>query len=263
MTTSRDPKQESPLRPAPVDEPLLYGELASWFPLLTPPADYAEEAALFRQLLEKHHRTGRPETVLELGAGGGHNAFHLKSRFRMTLTDLSPAMLAVSQQLNPDCEHQPGDMRSLRLGRQFDAVFINDAISHLYRKEDLRAALETAFIHCAPGGAALFCPDCTKENFTEETDTGGADGEGRAMRYLEWRYDPDPDDSWYRVDMAYLLREDPAPVRMTADRLVLGLFSRHQWEKFIQAAGFQFIAEPFRHSTLPEGVHELFIGIKR
>jgi hypothetical protein len=42
-------------------------------------------------------------TVLELGSGG-QLAFHLKSK-QMTLVDLSADMLAISTQLNPECEH--------------------------------------------------------------------------------------------------------------------------------------------------------------
>ena len=37
-------------------------------------------------------------------------------------------MLAVSQTVNPECEHVLGDMRSLRLGRESDLVLIHEAI---------------------------------------------------------------------------------------------------------------------------------------
>jgi hypothetical protein len=40
----------------------------------------------------------------------------------MTLVDLSEEMLVVSRQLNPECQHHQGDMRTVRLGRTFDAV---------------------------------------------------------------------------------------------------------------------------------------------
>ena len=48
-------------------------------------------------------------------------------------------MLALSATLNPECEHLEGDMRTLRLGRTFDVVFIHDAISYLTTEDDLRA----------------------------------------------------------------------------------------------------------------------------
>ena len=64
----------------------LYGDLASWWPLLSRPDEYAEEAAFAASLL----RTAKPptRTVLELGSGGGNNAFHLQRDFEMTLVDL-------------------------------------------------------------------------------------------------------------------------------------------------------------------------------
>ena len=88
----------------------MYDELAGWWPLLSAPAVYAEEAAIYRRLLvEAADRP--PATVLELGSGGGNNASHLKAHFQLTLVDRSPGMLAVSRELNPECEHVQGDMR--------------------------------------------------------------------------------------------------------------------------------------------------------
>src|SRR5512136_647477 len=107
----------------------LYGALAGWWPLLSAPGDYAEEAALFGDIL----LAADPgiKTVLELGSGGGSNASHLKRRFAMTLSDRSPGMLAVSRRLNPELEHLLADMRDARFGRVFDAVLIHDAVMYL------------------------------------------------------------------------------------------------------------------------------------
>src|SRR6185295_1071900 len=95
----------------------LYDELAVWWPLVSDPAEYAEEAAFFMPLL-RDITAHPPMTLLELGSGGGNNALHMKAAFAaVTIVDLSPQMLAVSRQLNPDCAHQAGDMRTVRLGR--------------------------------------------------------------------------------------------------------------------------------------------------
>ena len=58
----------------------LYADIASWWPLISAPEEYIGEAAFAASLL----RTADPpaRTVLELGSGGGNNAFHLKSRIR-------------------------------------------------------------------------------------------------------------------------------------------------------------------------------------
>jgi trans-aconitate methyltransferase len=93
----------------------LYADLASWWPLISAPEEYTEEAATAATIMNSAAIDVRE--VLELGSGGGHNAVHLKKRFRLTLVDLSADMLAMSQRLNPECAHHQGDMRMLRLGR--------------------------------------------------------------------------------------------------------------------------------------------------
>ena len=217
----------------------LYRELAEWWPLFSPPGDdYAEEAAFVRRLLDEAGG-GTVRTLLELGSGGGNNASHLKGRYALTLVDLSPEMLRVSAALNPECEHAQGDMRSVRLGRVFDAVFVHDAVMYLTREEDLRAALVTAAAHCRPGGVALFAPDYVRESFRPGTDDGGADGDGRALRYLEWVHEADPRGCTYAVDYAILLRDASGATRVVHDRHVEGLFPRATWLHLLAEAGFE------------------------
>lgn len=242
------------------ETPALYDELADWWPLLSPPEDYAEEAAEYEVLLLEN-TDGGLATVLELGSGGGNNASHLKRRFRMTLVDRSPSMLAVSRDLNPECEHVEGDMRTVRLGRSFDAVFVHDAIDYMTSEDDLEAAFETVFAHCRPGGCALLVPDFVRETFTPGTDHGGHDGMGRAMRYLEWRYDPSPIDTTYVVDFAYLMRLPGGALDVRRDRHVCGLFPRATWLERLGAVGFAARGVPLTHEGRPEGA-EGFLGVR-
>jgi SAM-dependent methyltransferase len=250
-------------------DPKLYGKLAPWFHLLTAPEDYVEEAALYsRALIEACDR--RPKTVLELGSGGGNNASHMKKRFELTLVDLSPRMLKLSRSLNPELEHRQGDMRSVRLGRQFDVVFVHDAVAYITTEDDLRATMETAFVHCRPGGAALFVPDCVRETFRPATEHGGHDdpslrsragSSGRALRYVSWVHDPDPDDTTYTVDFAYLLREADGSVRVERDRHICGVFPRATWLRLLREAGFTAKRLSLPHSDV--GKIDVFVGKRR
>jgi trans-aconitate methyltransferase len=238
--------------------PRLYSEFAAWWPLLSPAEEYAEEATFYALVLQAYSRAP-VQTLLELGSGGGNNASHLKQRFSMTLVDSSTQMLEVSQALNPECEHIRGDMRTVRLERQFDAVFIHDAICYMTSEVDLRQAIDTAFLHCRPGGVLLLAPDHVRETFRESTSHGGTNGEHGALRYLEWTYDPDPADSTYTVEYAYVLRDSDGDVQVEHDRHVEGLFSREVWMRLIEEAGF----EP-QAVTFPQSIHgaplELFVG---
>jgi SAM-dependent methyltransferase len=223
----------------------LYGDLAPWFHLLTPPEEYVDEAAFTLDLF-RTHVIGPLETMLELGSGGGNMASHLKGAMRLTLTDLSPGMLEVSGSLNPECEHRLGDMRTVRLGRTFDAVLVHDAICYMTTEADLRATMATAFEHLRPGGVAILVPDHTRETFEPATNHGGEDGPataggrpGRGMRYLEWTTDPDPSDTTYTVDYAVLLREADGTVEVRHDRHIEGLFPRARWLDLLADVGFE------------------------
>ncbi len=241
--------------------PRLYADLASWWPLLSAPADYAEEAEAFARWI-RHAGQGPVREVLELGSGGGNNASHMKQWFQLTLVDRSSGMLDVSRSLNPECEHVVGDMRSIRLERTFDAVFVHDAVTYLTQESELRAAIETAFVHCREGGTALFVPDCIRENFRPSTSHGGHDGDGRGLRYLQWTWDPDPSDSVYVVDYAFLLRNSRGKTMVEQDRHLGGLFSRQQWLRFLEETGFRAQAAPLEHSELEPGEVEVFVATK-
>jgi trans-aconitate methyltransferase len=236
----------------------LYGDLARWWPLISPVEDYAEEATEAAAILGTAERPVR--TVLELGSGGGHNAAHLKRRFALTLTDRSEPMLALSRRLNPECEHRLGDMRTLRLGRTFDAVFIHDAVDYLTSEADLAAAMNTAFVHCAAGGLALFLPDHTREGFEPSTEHGGADGPGgEGVRYLEWSYDPDPEDSVITTEYVVVLRERGKPVEVVAETHVTGLFPKATWLRLLSQAGFDAEAQQER-SVEDRASRWMFLG---
>jgi len=239
-----------------------YHELAHWWPLLSPPSHYVEEAADLTALLQRV-LGGMPATLLELGSGGGSLASHFVPRLRATLTDLSPRMLEVSRQVNPAAEHLVGDMRTLRLGRTFDLVLVHDAVMYLTDEAALRKAMTTAFLHTRPGGAAVFMPDCVKETFVAETTHGGEDAaDGRGLRYLEWSVDPDPADRWFETAYAFLLRDADGRLSVELDRHRQGLFPLDDWRRWLLAAGFTdviihhdpwerdvFVARRFPHGT--------------
>ena len=158
-----------------------YQELSEWWPLFSPPQHYVEEVDDFLRRLAPLPPPGT-RTLLELGSGGGSFASHLKRQFTLTLTDLSEGMLAQSRAVNPNAEHIAGDMRTLRLGREFDYVLVHDAVCYMTEQRDLQAAIDTAAIHCKHGGTVIVLPDFVKETFRPATDNGGEDApDGRGF----------------------------------------------------------------------------------
>lgn len=238
----------------------LYNELADWWPLLSAPEDYEEEANLFRQLLLKHQPDIK--TILELGSGGGNNAFFLKRFYEMTLTDLSAQMIEVSRQLNPECRHEVGDMRYLNLHQTFDAVFIHDAIMYVTNERDLTAVFHTAFNHLKQGGVLLIVPDFFKETFKPSTDHGGHDGERGSLRYLEWAYDSDETDNIVETQYMYIIREANGMIRNVTDAAIEGIFPMATWKSLLEESGFRVDFQPMEHSELESGTYFAILAFK-
>lgn len=237
------------------DRPKLYGELAGWWQLISPTEDYADEAAFFRGLF----RAENVETILELGSGGGNVAWFLKRDFALTLTDISGGMLAESKKQNPELEHVEGDMRSLRLGKKFDGVLIHDAIMYMTAEEDLRSALVTAHEHCKPGGVVVIAPDWVAETFRPQTTHEGTDAGDRGVRYLEWTWDADPNDTMVNYEFILALKEG-AELRAVVDRQFVGVFSRATWLRLLRDAGFEARISADPSSGGERG--EVFLGRK-
>lgn len=240
------------------NSPRLYADLAIWWPLMSPPAEYIEEAADLLPLLLDGSDATPARTLLELGSGGGSLAYHLKNHFMLTLTDRSPDMLAVSRLANPECEHICGDMTSLDLGRQFDRVLVHDAITYATEPHAVRATLRTAARHCRSGGLVVVLPDFVQETFAPATEMGGEDDkDGRGLRYLMWTWDPDPTDCTYDVVFAFLLRDAEGQVTVEQDCHRCGCFSRADWLVWFEESGLtpRIHQDPWNR--------DVFVGLKQ
>jgi len=218
----------------------LYGDLAEIWPLLTPPGAGAEEATAFAAWLEQAAE-GPVRTLLELGCGSGHLAAGLPEGWELCLVDRAPRMLALAGEQVPRATLVEADLRSLALGRRFDAVLLHDAVMYLASEADLQVAFTVAFAHLRPGGAFLVVPDLCADDFEEHSVAGGGELGGRAAQLLEWHWDPDPADSWYQVDFAVLLREVDGRVRCVHEQHRLGLHRAATYARCLRRAGFSLV----------------------
>ena len=96
-----------------------------------------------------------------------------------------------------------------------------------------------------------------RETFEERTDVISGDDGGRALRGIEWTWDPDPNDATYSVDYAFVLRDDDGTTSVHHEQHVEGLFPKATWLGILTAAGFV-------HETaqcFPEGLgSEIFLA---
>lgn len=186
------------------DQRRLYRDLAWLWPIISPPEDYVEESDRFAALIREHSRVP-VKTLLHLGCGGGHNDATFKRHFQVTGVDTSRAMLEHAQRLNPEAAYHEGDIRSVRLGRTFDAVMALDAINYMTSLDDLRAVFRTAYDHLLPGGVFLTYAEETRERFHQDKTVGSAySGEGVAVTFIENLHDRPLTVVQLRLDSALL-----------------------------------------------------------
>ncbi len=194
---------------------------------ISPPSEYVDEIPRLQAAL------GPPGRLLELGSGGGHVASHLL-QFDRTLVDLAEPMLAVSRELNPDCRHEQGDMRTIRLNERFDAVLVHDAVDYLLTEDDVEQMLDTAAEHLVDGGRLVIVPDDIADTFQPGTTSGGSDdAHGRAARFLEWVHELQPGETSVQVDYVFVLRERDGSVDVVHEQHECGLFTINQWRRML------------------------------
>jgi SAM-dependent methyltransferase len=243
--------------------PRLYTDLASLWPLVSPPEDYPEEVESFRARFQRH---GVPDgaAVLHLGSGGGSIDYHLKRYYQVTGVDLSPTMLAQAGDLNPEVEYLEGDMRAVRLGRTFDAVLVHDAVAYMTTPAELRAAYATAAAHLAPGGVLVTTPEELRYRFRQHRVQGETHTRGDlTLTLVEVDYDPDPTDTSFEATYIFLIRQAGQPLRIEIDHHVCGLYSADEVLVVLREVGFDPLAEPWDlPDTAPGEEYTLITAIK-
>jgi ubiquinone/menaquinone biosynthesis C-methylase UbiE len=232
--------------------PRLYTDLASLWRLFSPPEEYAEEVETFRARFRRH---GVPDgaTVLHLGSGGGSVDYHLRQSYRVTGVDVSEAMIAEARRVNPAVEYVRGDIRTVRLGRTFDAVLVHDAISYMTSVDELRAVYRTAAAHLRVGGVMVALPEELKERLphlaaTAETRVSG----NTVLTVLETHHVPDPLAHAFENVYVFLVREGDE-LRVELDRHVVGAFELEEFLGAMRAAGFAPNAERWELSEWGDG----------
>ncbi len=82
------------------------------------------------------------------------------------------------------------------------------------------------------------------------------------LRFVEWLWDPDPDDTQYIVDYAFPLRDRDGSALVVHDRHVEGLFARQRWLDLLTEVGFEARSAPFVHPEVEPGLHVMLVGCR-
>lgn len=142
-----------------------FEKYAAYYDEMYPNKDYAAEALFVCALLREY---ARPDikSILELGSGTGRHAVELAVLgYTIHGVDLSESMVGFAnarkstlpEELKESVSFSVGDVRSLRLGAQFDVVLaLFHVASYQTTNEDFFKFISTARDHLRPEGILIF-----------------------------------------------------------------------------------------------------------
>ena len=116
--------------------------------------DYVAEAAQLHQIITEACPPAR--TLLDVACGTGAHLTELRQWYTVEGVDISPAMLEVASTRLPGVALHLADMRTLDLGRQFDAVIcLFSSIGYITDPSELQSTVGRLADHVGPGGVLI------------------------------------------------------------------------------------------------------------
>ncbi len=117
---------------------------------------------------------GTPATLLDFGCGTGRDlACFADAGIACVGVDLQPGMIEYARSRRPGIDFRVGDMRDIRLGRDFDVVTcLGWALANLHTPTDIARAMATFAAHARPGTLVVL-----------HLPNGIADQDGHGMRH--------------------------------------------------------------------------------
>jgi len=135
--------------------------------------DYGAEAVELHRIIQGAN--SKAHSLLDVACGTGAHLGELRKWYTVEGVDQSPAMLAVAQSRLPGVPLHVADMRTLELGRSFDAVLcLFSSIGYVTEPAEMRSTIGRLAAHVAPGGVLILDgwvrPDLWRDDFRGEPD---------------------------------------------------------------------------------------------
>ncbi|HVU78459.1 MAG TPA: class I SAM-dependent methyltransferase [Gaiellaceae bacterium] len=217
--------------------------------------DYAAECAAIARLVRERKPDAR--TLLDVACGTGKHLELLRDDFECEGVDLDEGLLELARKRLPGLPLHRGDMRTLDLGRTFDAVTcLFSSIGFVGSSEGLSAAAQAFARHVSPGGVLLVEPWITPDAWIPNRPHALA-GNGDGIAFGRVTISGLRDERISTTEMHFTVAT-PAGFEHFVDRHELYLFTHDEMRAAFEGAGFA--VEHDEEGLMGRG---LWIGVRR
>lgn len=236
---------------------LLHNQLAKHYNRVYSFRDYLDEAVRLQNLIIKYSAS-RGNMLLDAACGTGLHLKHLKDDFVCTGVDISKSMLKIARKNVKGVTFKEGDMKTVRLGKQFDAIIcMLSSIGYVKTTSNLEKTIRNFSKHLKKGGLALIEPSHAKSFYVRGepriTTYDGKDAKIARVNFTRTRQ------ATAVLSMHLLIAERGKDAKYFVDKHELGLFGVNSTIKIMKAAGLK---SKYLKNGLMTG-RELFVGIKK
>jgi SAM-dependent methyltransferase len=147
----------------------MFTETARYYDRIYSHKDYDGEVEKILSIVEGELRTdGR--RLLDVACGTGLHLGRLKGHFEAEGLDLSPELLQIARERNPELTFHQADMRTFALDARFDVITcLFSSIGYMTTPDDLHQAIARMADHLVLGGLLLVEPWLTPEMWRPNT----------------------------------------------------------------------------------------------
>jgi len=219
----------------------MHTETARYYDRIYDFKDYAGEVGKLAVLLDGELRPGGLR-LLDVGCGTGRHLEHLAERYDVEGLDLSPELLAIARERNPNVRFHCVDMRSFELNDRFEVITcLFSSIGYMVTEGDLHRAIAVMARHLVSRSLLIIEPWFTPEAWRPNTVHGMFidDAELKLARIntslVEGRMSI--------LDLHHLIGT-PAGTRHVIERHEMALYTVDEMTAAFEAAGLDVTRDP-------------------
>jgi SAM-dependent methyltransferase len=216
----------------------MYTRSAKFYDQLYDFKDYPEACAQLHRLVQDLHPGAR--TLLDVACSTGKHLEVLRRNYDVQGLDINEDLLAIARQRCPGVPFQAANMIDFDLGKQFDVVTcLFSSIAYARTTENLSSTFIAFARHMPPGGLLLVEPWVSPEQYWEKNIVLNVSKSSDLK--IAWMYVGKREGNLVTNDISYLIGT-PDGVFPLNEQHLMGLFSREDYERAIEAAGLRLVS---------------------